>query len=115
MKYFTGIKTLDELKAAYRRLAMKHHPDRGGDLKTIGGRNTARDKDGGKDWEYYDEVISTEHSTHVARLEMLARIADSEETIVRFEGDNYKYDLYVTDADKEMINDMFILYEAMLG
>lgn len=35
MKYFAGIKTLDELKAAYRRLAMKHHPDRGGDLKTM--------------------------------------------------------------------------------
>ncbi len=27
MKYFTGITTLDELKAAYRRLAMKHHRD----------------------------------------------------------------------------------------
>ena len=33
MKYFTNINTLDELKAAYRRLSMKHHPDRGGDTR----------------------------------------------------------------------------------
>ena len=30
MKYFTNCKTLDELKAEYRRLAMANHPDRGG-------------------------------------------------------------------------------------
>lgn len=33
--YFTQCKTLDELKAEYRRLAMKHHPDRGGDTATM--------------------------------------------------------------------------------
>lgn len=26
MSYFKNIKTLDELKAAYRRLVMQHHP-----------------------------------------------------------------------------------------
>lgn len=30
MKYFTDCKTLDELKKEYRRLAMIHHPDHGG-------------------------------------------------------------------------------------
>ncbi len=33
--YFENIGTLDELKKAYRRLAMLHHPDRGGDLETM--------------------------------------------------------------------------------
>lgn len=35
MKYFTNINTLDALKAEYRRLARKHHPDCGGDTATM--------------------------------------------------------------------------------
>ena len=35
MKYFTECKTLDELKKEYRRLAMQHHPDVGGDTATM--------------------------------------------------------------------------------
>ena len=29
MKYFINVNTLAELKAQYRRLAMKHHPEEG--------------------------------------------------------------------------------------
>lgn len=35
MRYFNNCNTLDELKKEYRRLAMIHHPDRGGDLETM--------------------------------------------------------------------------------
>ena len=36
MKYFTPVPaTLEELKALYRKLAMKHHPDLGGDTETM--------------------------------------------------------------------------------
>ena len=35
MKYFTECKTLDELKKQYRRLAMIHHPDVGGDVEAM--------------------------------------------------------------------------------
>jgi hypothetical protein len=32
MNYFKDCKTLEEVKALYRTLAMHHHPDRGGDV-----------------------------------------------------------------------------------
>ena len=35
MIYFNNCKTLDEVKATYRTLAMRHHPDRGGDTDTM--------------------------------------------------------------------------------
>lgn len=35
MKYFNNCKTLEELKKEFRRLAMLHHPDRGGDAETM--------------------------------------------------------------------------------
>ena len=35
MKFFEDIKTLDELRKEYRRLAMLHHPDKGGDTRLM--------------------------------------------------------------------------------
>lgn len=43
MKYFENINSLDELKAAYRRLAMRYHPDRGGDTETMQAINREHD------------------------------------------------------------------------
>lgn len=42
-KYFENVRDLDELKAEYRRLAMKHHPDRGGDVETMKAINAEHD------------------------------------------------------------------------
>ena len=44
MKYFTNCKTLNELKAEYRRLVMIHHPDRGGDEETMKAINNEYDE-----------------------------------------------------------------------
>lgn len=35
MKFFNDCKTLDEVKALYKKLALEHHPDRGGDTATM--------------------------------------------------------------------------------
>lgn len=43
MKYFTNVTTLDELKKQYRRLAMIHHPDVGGDPETMKAINNEHD------------------------------------------------------------------------
>ena len=54
MKYFANCRTLDELKKEYRRLAMKHHPDHGGDTATMQAINN----------EYHDrfEVLKKQHN-----------------------------------------------------
>lgn len=43
MKYFTNCKNLEELKKEYRRLAMIHHPDRGGDVEIMKAINNEYD------------------------------------------------------------------------
>ena len=35
MKWFQNVKTLDELRTMYRKLAMQHHPDRGGSTQDM--------------------------------------------------------------------------------
>ena len=40
MKFFAECKSLDEVKATYKQLAMQHHPDHGGDTATMQAINT---------------------------------------------------------------------------
>lgn len=41
MKYFSNCKTADEVKKEFKKLAMQHHPDRGGDVKIMQEINAA--------------------------------------------------------------------------
>lgn len=54
MKYFTNCRTLDDLKAEYRRLAKRHHPDLGGDKATMQAINA--------EYETAFEALKREHN-----------------------------------------------------
>lgn len=83
--------------------------------KSIGYFDSIRDNSGGKVWEYWDECLNYNQEVDSSELQMLKAIAESEETIIRFAGDEYVHDLYVTDKDKQIIQDTLTLYEARLG
>lgn len=67
-----------------------------------------RDNAYGDVWEYVDVDVSEGNYE-----EILSAIADSTETIVRFEGDDYHYDLTVSAADKQAIRDTLAVYQAL--
>lgn len=81
-------------------------------VKYVGGLNTVRDHDGGVVWEWYDWMLDYDAPMDTKEIQMLQKIADSEETIVRFEGDEYYYDLTVSAKDKAMIKDVLEMYGA---
>lgn len=81
--------------------------------KTVGRRDTVRENDT-EVWEYYTEPLGCNVGMDNSELKMLKAIAQSNETIVRFAGYDYSYDLTVTPTDKKIISDVLALYEAMI-
>lgn len=74
-----------------------------------------RDNDDGNVWEWYDDVVHDNAGLDNSDLSMLDAIASSEETIIRFEGDTYEYDLVVSSADKQLIREVLTLYQALIS
>lgn len=66
-----------------------------------------RNNGGGDVWEYVDITPSS------ADIQMLKNIAASKETIVRFQGENYHYDLTIKSADKTAITSVLNAYNLM--
>ena len=69
--------------------------------------DVVRDNQGRKVWEYVDTPVDA------SLRELLAAIADSKETIIRFQGDDHYRDFTVTKGDKTAIRQTLSSYEAM--
>lgn len=68
MKYFTNIRTLDELKAAYRRLALKYHPDMGGSTEIMQEINNEHDA--------LFEQLKRQHNAHADEYHQTTETAE---------------------------------------
>lgn len=66
-----------------------------------------RDNGGGDVWEYIDTEV------YDSDIEILKAIANSNETIVRFSGDNYSKDVIIPAEDKQGIADALLVYELL--
>lgn len=73
--------------------------------RTFTYRDIVHDNDYGVVWEYID----VEGEPYI---DLLWKVADSTETIVRFEGDNYTHDFTVKSTDKDAIREVLTAYEA---
>lgn len=75
--------------------------------KSFSAFDMVRDNGGGDVWEYIDLDV------YDSDIKMLQAIANSAETIIRFEGDDYWHDLTVKDSDKAAIREALAAYEAL--
>ena len=62
-------------------------------------------------WEVWDEVLDAGAEMDDYSIQMLQQIANSEETIIRFQGDDYHYDLTISASDKKAIKNVLTAYE----
>ena len=69
--------------------------------------DVTRDNDWNNIWEYVDVPVNS------YEMDILRAIANSNEAIIRFEGDRYYDDVTITAADKKAISEMLLLYEYM--
>lgn len=75
MKYFHDCTTLDELKKQYRRLAMIHHPDVGGDPETMKEINNEHDA--------LFEILKSRHNAE-AKADTTGKTHETTETAEEF-------------------------------
>lgn len=72
--------------------------------------NITHDNGSRKVWEYMDTGYVSDSD-----VDIFWAIANSTETIVRFQGDDYWYDFTVGDADKKAIREVLTAYEGLLS
>lgn len=78
--------------------------------KSFGYSDVVRDNQYGDVWEYVDFAIIGENTDYIS---ILQKIANSNETIVRFQGRERSYDLTVSTSDKNAINQILTAYDTI--
>lgn len=74
MKYFINCKSLEDLKAEYRRLVKLHHPDMGGDLETMKAINDEHDR--------VFEILKKQHNASADEYHQTTETAEEFRTLI---------------------------------
>ena len=75
-QYFQNVKTLDELKKQYRRLAMKYHPDCGGSTEAMQQINAEHDA--------LFEVLKKQHNASADEYHQTTETAEEFRAVIDF-------------------------------
>ena len=74
MKYFINCKSLEDLKAEYRRLVKLHHPDMGGDTETMQAINDEHDR--------VFEILKKQHNASADEYHQTTETAEEFRTLI---------------------------------
>lgn len=74
MKYFINCKSLEDLKAEYRRLVKLHHPDLGGDTETMKAINDEHDR--------IFEILKKQHNATADEYHQTTETAEEFRTLI---------------------------------
>lgn len=96
--YFNNVKSLEDLKKQFKQLAMKHHPDRGGDAETMKAINNEYDRLF-PIWKAKDKVNNSETSEST-RSEFYTRNG--------WKGENYNRNLSTKEIAKKIREELKI-------
>jgi len=86
MKYFNNPKTLEELKQQYKKLAMQHHPDKGGSTEIMQSINNEYDKLFQLLKNVHSNVKGETYTTREETTETSEQFKDIINKIIHFEG-----------------------------
>lgn len=105
MSFFGNIQNLDELKAAYRRLALKYHPDRGGSTEQMQELNS--------EFDSRFKVLSI-MGTKTAKATQTASTFRSEfYTQNGWKGDNFNPDLSIKEVTRLIREGLRLMFPTM--
>lgn len=87
-KYFSDCKTIEEAKRLYHKLAVKHHPDLGGDLETMQAINAEYDTIAERLKNIHESADGKQYTAQTENTEIPSDFRDIINSIIHFKGVN---------------------------